>query len=324
MDGSEITRWLLEGDPSIRWQVKANLLDADPADVAAERARVSSDGWGAELLSRQDAEGTWAGGAYNPKWTSTFYTLVLLRQLGLEPGEPRAARGMQILLDRGLRADGGLNYVTSVRGRPVSGETCITGMGLALGARFLPAFAGLEPLVANLIREQMADGGWNCQRSNGATHSSFHTTISALDGIQEWEARTGELSPELASARSRCHEFLFAHSLYQSHTTGRHAFPGIARFPFPPQWRYDMLRGLDYLQSVGAPRDPRVIPAIDLLLRARKSDGRWHARAPYRGASWIQVERAGEPGRWNTLRALRVLRWWDVRSESDAACGTAA
>jgi hypothetical protein len=308
-DGS-VTAWLLEGDPAVRWQVMRDLL-SDPGEaVARERERVATAGLGAELLSHQDPEGTWARGLYNPKWTSTFYTLLLLRSLGLAPGNEAARRGAAILLDRGTMFDGGLRYNVP-RGHREPGETCVTGMGLAICSYFGQPAERLQPLIENLLHEQMPDGGWNCRRPNGATHSSFHTTISALDGLLDWERRADVAGDRrVRDARERAHEFLLAHSLYRSHTTGRVAHPSFTRFPFPTHWHYDALRGLDYLRASGVSPDPRIAPAINLVESRRLADGRWPAHAQHPGATWVQFEPPREPGRWTTLRALRVLDWW--------------
>jgi hypothetical protein len=312
-DGLAVHNWLLAGDPSVRWQVMRDVLDVPAAEWHRERTQVASAGWGASLLACQDPAGTWGSGLYNPKWTSTFYTLLLLRNLGLTGDNEQAAAGAQILAERGIRPDGGLRYNVPPRDLHEPGETCVTGMGLAICAHFGQPSAALSPLTGYILREQMADGGWNCQRGRGATHSSFHTTISVLEGLLEFERHCGPVATALRDARARGHEFLFAHSLYRSHRTGAVAHRSFTTFPFPPQWHYDALRGLDYLRAVGAGRDPRAQPAIDLLLSRRRADGRWNAHAAYRGKAWLEMERAAEPGRWNTLRALRVLRWWDAR-----------
>jgi hypothetical protein len=308
-----IRDWLLDADPAIGWQTMRDLLGADAGTVEAERERVANEGWGAAILSQQDSAGTWANGLYNPKWRSTFYTLLTLRDLGLEPRNEAASRGAAILLERGLRPDGGLRYNVPARDVHEAGETCITGMGLAICAYFRLRVDALEPLIENLFAEQMPDGGWNCQRPNGATHSSFHTTISALAGLLEWQRATVAADRRVAEARDRAHEFLFVHGMFRSHTTGRVAHSSFTRFPFPAHWHYDLLRGLDYLRSAGAPRDSRIEPAIALVESRRLPDGRWPAYARYPGASWVEFEPPREPGRWNTLRALRVLDWWHGR-----------
>jgi hypothetical protein len=303
---AEILQWLLDGDPAIRWQVHRDLLDSPLEVVAAERARVAQEGWGCRLLERQDPQGTWGGGLYSPKWISTTYTLLSLRFLGLPAGNPQALKGCELLLERGLYRDGGINFWKSFK----HSETCVTGMVLSILAHFRYPDPRLEVIVRHLLGQQMVDGGWNCESYKGATHSSFHTTISVLEGLLAYELAFPEQAAVVREAQAGGREFLLAHRLYRSHRTGEVVSPAMTRFPFPPRWHYDALRGLDYFQSVNAGRDERLVDGIQLLIKKRREDGRWPA---YQGPSrrtFFEMEKAGEPGRWNTLRALRVLRWW--------------
>jgi hypothetical protein len=304
---TETIEWLLAGDPAIRWQAQRDLLDAPPEDVAAERQRVANAGWGADLLARQDADGKWGGGVYSPKWISTTYTLLLLRHLGLPAEHPQAQRGCEHFWKRGLNHDGGINLF---RGIDYS-ETCVNGMILALCSYFHYPDERIHSICGFLLGEQMADGGWNCERIHGATHGSFHTTISALEGLAEYRQAYPQEAARTLPATERAHEFLLLHRIYRSHRSGKPADPAMTRMYFPPRWRYDFIRALDYFQSVRAARDERMGDAIALLHAKRGGDGRWPAYAPWAGRMFFPPERAGEPGRWNTLRALRVLRWWE-------------
>lgn len=307
-------QWLLKGDPAIRWQTLRDLAAASEGVVARERRKVASDGWGARLLARQDVEGTWAGGRssddglYRPKWTSTTYTMMLLRDLGLPPDNLQARKACSVLLDRGLQRDGGINY-----GGPVRSETCITGMVLSILAHFRHGDAGLLTIARHLLKAQMPDGGWNCRRPFGATHGSMHTTISVLEGLRLLERHPDFNVDGLRVAQRRGREFLLAHRLFRSHRTGRIIKSEFTRFVFPPRWHYDILRALDYFQAVGASHDPRLSEAIHIVLSRRGEDGRWSLPYAYKGETYFQLERVGMPSRWNTLRALRVLKWWDQR-----------
>jgi hypothetical protein len=300
--------WLLAGDPAIRWQVQRDLLDAPPEVYAAERARVVTTGWGADLLARQDPSGTWAGKLYSPKWTSTTYTLLLLRHLGLPPDNPQAQRGCERFWDKGLYRDGGLNWFPSLN----FSELCVNGMLLALLSYFRYPDERVHAIAAYLLTEQMPDGGWNCERQRfGAAHSSFHTTISVLEGLAEYGLTYPERAAEPRAAAGRAHELLLSHHLYRSHRTGQIIDPAWTRLNFPPRWRYDFIRALDYFRWVGALLDERMADAIDLLRQRQTAAGRWLAYRPYSGRFFFQLEAAGQPGRWNTLRALRVLKWWE-------------
>ncbi len=302
---SEVVGWLLEGDPAIRWQALADLAGAGSSAVKRERARTETDGWGARLLALQDREGTWGHGLYTPKWTSTFYTLLLLRDFGLNPANTQAKRACEIILSEGHRSDGGLNFGPAPRA-----ETCISGMGLSLAAYFDEGAAQTDELVHHLLEQQMNDGGWNCRRPRGATHSSVNTTISVLEGLRTFEAKSSRKRRDVRVAQERAREFLLEHRLFRSHRTGRVMKSEFTRFVFPPRWHYDVLRALDYFRAVDAPFDARLEEAIDMVQRKRDASGRWRLEYCYRGEAHFQLEKVGLPSRWNTLRALRVLDWW--------------
>ena len=296
MDGqrAEIHRWLLEGDPAVRWRVLQDLEDSD-RQAARERARVETAGWGARLLAAQDPDGGWGGGVYSPKWTSTTYTLLHLLWLGLPPGHPAALRGCELL------------WRWQAQWR--APETCIASMLVRLTSYFAYDASRLDDVVADLLAQQLADGGWNCEtRTDKQKHSSFHTSIQALEALDAYAHAGGGIESVRASRRG--HEFFLRHRLYRSHRTGEVAIRGSTRFPAFPEWHFDVLRGLEYFAAVGAPRDERLGDAIDVLCRARRKDGRWPTYAPYPGRQWFQLEPPG-PSRWNTCRALRVLRWWE-------------
>jgi hypothetical protein len=309
--------WLLEGDPAIRWQTLRDLVGADARTVARERKRVASEGWGARLLEEQNARGEWArgqsgdGGMYVPKWTSTTYTLLLLRDLGLESTNAQAANACTLLLGRGLQPDGGIAYGPWAKANK-RGETCITGMVLSILSHFGCDDDRLATVATHLVNEQMDDGGWNCRRASGATHSSMNTTISVLEALRLYERRGRKLRA-IRAAQQRGREFLLVHRLFRSHRTGRVIKSEFLRFAFPPQWHYDVLRALDHFSSAGAPRDKRLAEGIELIRKRRRADGRWPLEYKYAGKTYFDMERVGEPSRWNTLRALRVLSWWDPR-----------
>ena len=299
-----IVDWLLEGDPAIRWQTMRDLLDAPAADVDAERARVTAEGWGAGFLGLQDAAGAWGPHVYG-KWTGTFYTMLVLHALGVPAGSAAMRRGARVVLDAGYRADGGLSFGADTRG---ISETCCSGMGMTLLARYGGEDERIDALFEHLLREQMPDGGWNCRRPRGATHSSFHTTISVLDGLLEWTLRTHDPRAEAAAEKGR--DFLYAHRLFRSHRTGAVVKNEFTHFHFPPRWHYDVLRGLDYLRAAGAAPDDRAADAIALVESRRRADGRWQLARAFSGPTSLVMEGGTQPSRWNTLRCLRVLRWW--------------
>lgn len=306
----EILDWLMQGDPAVRWQVQRDLLDSSPQVYVAEQERVATEGWGVQFLERQDPEGTWGGGLYSPKWISTTYTLLALRWLGLPAGNPQAQRGCRLLLEHGFLSDGGINYSPNAK----HSETCITGIVLSILAHFCSPDPRLLDLMDHLMHQQMADGGWNCRSYQGDTHSSFNTTLLALEGLHAYAQIAPQDASSLQDAQRAGREFLLQHRLYRSHRTGKIVQQSMTRFPFPPRWQYDVLRALDYFQMVRAPRDERLEDAIALVCSKRKTDGRWNTYRGPSGQVFFETEAAGTPGRFNTLRALRVLRWWENES----------
>jgi hypothetical protein len=304
----EIISWLLEGDPSIRWQVQRDLLNQPQVKFEAERKKVAREGWGKRLLDLQDPDGRWGGGIYGPKFISTTYTMLTLRLLGLPPNNPQAKRACKIFLDKGFYTDGGINFFSySLK----YSETCVTSMILALLAYFRYPDERLHDIAAYLVDQQMADGGWNCESYKGATHSSFHTTISALEGLYEYECLFPEKKKRISKVRTRGHEFLLTHRLYKSHRTGNIFDAKMTTMPFPPRWRYDFIRALDYFRACNASQDKRMNDAIELLKSKQKPNGRWRMNSGMSGLKYFELEKAGQPSRWNTLRAIRVLHWWE-------------
>jgi hypothetical protein len=249
---------------------------------------------------------------YSPKWTSTTYTMVLLRGLGLPARHPQALRGCQALMDAGFWSDGGINFWRRQHARS---ETCVSSMVLALASWFQFDDTRVERLAEHVIGQQMADGGWNCRAMPGhghATHGSFHTTISALEGLLEYERFRPAQARAARLAQARGRESLQAHRLFRSHRTGRVVKPEMTRFWYPPRWHYDVLRGLDYFRDAGAEVDTRLEDGLRLVIERRRKDGRWVLQNEYPGKTFFRMEAVGEPSRWNTLRALRVLRWSGV------------
>jgi len=236
--------------------------------------------------------------------------MLLLRDLGLTPANEQMQRACVLLLDKGLRPDGGVNFGDARRS-----ETCITGMTLSILSYCQYDDERVDTIADHLLEQQMPDGGWNCRYARGATHASLHTTISALEGLRLYALHRGRRRRDLQLTQRRALEFLLVHQLFRSHRTGAVIKSEFKRFAFPPRWHYDILRALDFFQAVDAPRDERLTEAMDIVRTRRRDDGRWSLDACYRGKSFFPMERIGAPSRWNTLRALRVLKWW----QGDAA-----
>jgi hypothetical protein len=308
--------WLLDSDPSIRWQVMRDLTDAPADEVAAERARVATEGAGARLLALQAHDGRWGGAAWNRGWDSTMHVLSLLREMGLDPASAEARRAAGLVRDRvtwqgcGPReCDGNAFFEGEV-------EPCINGQVAAVGAYF---GQDVRSIVERLLAEQLPDGGWNCEAANGSTRSSFNTTICVLEALLEYERAAGD-SPLVTRARLRGQEYLLERRLFRRRSTGeviardRKGGGSWTRFAFPTWWHYDVLRGLEYLRRAGATPDERVAEAIDLVASKRDADGRWPLETRYPGRIPVETDDGeGRPSRWNTLRALRVLDWYSAQ-----------
>jgi len=303
--------WLMEGDPAIRWQTMRDLLDAPEQEWKAEQQRTVEIGWGANLLARQESDGSWGGGIYSPKWTSTTYTLLTLRSIGIPRTCVAARRGAELMLTRQL----GATCDAAFQRKLATLDRCIVGLILQLAVYFGIDDARVEAVVDNLLFEMMPDGGWNCRRLSRPRphHSSFHTTFNVLEGLRGYvEWRNGTRRSDVLAAERRALELMLEHRLYKSDHTGQIINPKFTKLSFPYRWHYDVLRGLEYFARAGVPRDSRAQDAIDLLRDKRRADERWPLQQKYTGKVFFEMERIGGPSRWNTLRALRVLRWWDA------------
>lgn len=308
-----VIEWLLDGDPAIRWQVLRDLTDATDGEVAAERARVEHEGWGARLLALADAEGLWDGGACFPAdyrgdepgqpWTATMHTLQTLQLLGLDPASEAASRAITLVARNGRWEHAGQRYFEG------EVEPCINGRTIETGTYFA---RDMTVLALRVLSEQLSDGGWNCEAERGSVRSSFDTTINVLDGLLEFERVTGG-SAAVRTARRRGEEYLLERGLFRRKSTGATVQDAYLDFAFPYYWHYDVLRALDYFRRSAADPDPRLAEAIAVVRSRRRADGRWPLDRVHPGRVHFDLEGgAGTPSRWNTLRALRVLSWWDA------------
>ncbi|HUQ53625.1 MAG TPA: hypothetical protein VM692_15465 [Gammaproteobacteria bacterium] len=310
---ASVIDWLLGSDPSIRWQALRDLTSAPAAEVAAERARVATEGAGARLLELQARDGPWAGAAWNRGCDSTMHVLTLLREMGLDPESRPAQRALTLVRERVTWQDCGPREVHSNRFFAGEVEPCINGQVAAAGAYFGEDVGGI---LDRLLAEQLADGGWNCDAERGSTRSSFNTTICVLEALLEHERNAGATA-EVTQARLRGQDYLLERGLLRRKSTGepiqrdRKGGASWQRFAFPTWWHYDVLRGLDYLRSAGVLPDPRVAEAVALVASKRDEQGRWPLELRHAGKLPIEIDDGeGRPSRWITLRALRVLHWY--------------
>lgn len=311
-----VVDWLLDSDPALRWQVLRDLTDAPPEQVAAERARIAGEGWGARLLALRGEDGQWAGGACFPAdfrgdfsagqpWTSTLPVLGLLRDFGIDAHGDDAREMIALVRDNCRWEHAGQAFFAG------EVEPCINGRTVAIGAYF---GVDVDGIVGRLLGEQLADGGWNCEAENGSVRSSFHTTICVLEGLLEHERATGGTADSVA-ARRRGEEYLLRRWLFRRLSTGDVIRLDWLRFSFPAWWHYDVLRGLEYFSVAAGDPDPRLAEAVTLLRSKRQPDGSWLLDNTHPGDVYFTMEDGdGRPSRWNTLRALRVLNWYERRT----------
>ncbi len=342
--------WLLKGDPAIRWQVLRDLLDAPDSEVAAERERVEHEGWGARLLALRSSDGLWADGACFPgtaAWAAdTARALaagespppwpspepgpagVSAEESGPEPGQPWTAT-YPVLLDLcelGVRPDSPVMQETArlvarncrweYDGLPFfAGEVdcCINAGTIRIGTYLS---VDVEPVVRRLLDDQMPDGGWNCWAETRPAPSSFASTLDVIDALLRWERRTGGFE-QVREARRNGEEYLLRRHLVRSLRTGEVVDPQWELFSYPPRWHYDLLKSTAYFARRGGSPDPRLGEAIERVRTRRAPDGRWLLENTHPGAVHFRFEAPdGAPSRWNTLRALRVLRWYDESARS--------
>jgi len=304
-----VVDWLLDSDPSVRWQVLRDLAHEPPDVVTAERSRVATGGWGARLLALQAPDGRWGAAPWSQDWTDTFHVLELLRLFGLDPESEQARRAIALVEEHVVWRGGAPVETPWADNRFFEGEVepCINGNVVATGSYF---GVDMTPLVGRLLGEQLSDGGWNCEVENGATVSSFGTTINVLEGLLEHERASGG-SAEVGAARRRGEEYLLERRLFRRKTTGEVIDQSWLEFSFPHWYFFDVLRGLAYLRAAEVEPDERMTEAIAAVEAKRDPDGRWPLENVHEGESHFEMEDGeGQPSRWNTLRALRVLDWF--------------
>jgi hypothetical protein len=308
-----LIHWLLDSDPSIRWQVMRDLLDAPANEIANERARIATEGWGAQLLALQGANGSWAGRAWNRGYDSTMHVLMLLREMGLDPASEEARRAVKLVRDHVTWKGSGPQECDNNRFFEGEVEPCINAQVALVGTYLGQDVRGI---MNRLLSEQLPDGGWNCEAEFGSKRSSFNTTICVLEALLEFELHDGSI-PEVTASRLRGQQYLLERRFMRRLSSGeviaqdRKSHATFTQFAFPTWWHYDVLRALEYFRSAGVRPDERMGEAIQLVESKRDANDRWPLEVRYPGNMPIDFnEHVGEPSRWNTLRALRVLNWY--------------
>lgn len=305
MNQTKPIEWLLKGDVAIQYQTYRDLLDEEHPDL---QAKISTEGWGKRFLEKRGQNGHWGISFYQPKWTSSHYTILEFRYLGISPYTTIIIDTIEEIIENNKTIDGGINAGKTI----IHSDVCINGMLLNYASYFKIDEKKLNSIVDFLISQQMEDGGFNCwSNRSGAAHSSLHTTLSVAEGINEYRTNGYKYRlDELNKAEADSIEFMLQHQLFKSDKTGKIIDPRFTRIPYPPRWRYDILKALDYLRLAKIDYDARMQSAIDVLIKKRKQDDKWLLQSKHAGVVHFDMEKPGQPSRWNTLRALRVLNWF--------------
>ena len=297
----DVTEWLLESDPAIRWQVMRDLLDSPAPEVAAERAKVATEGWGARILAAQEPDGRWSGGTFFPEWISTTDALHTLYLCGIEPDAPETRRALAPVHEAAR-----WEYDPNLRFWEGEVEPCINGRVVAIGAYFAQDVRGI---VDRLLHDQMADGGWNCEQENGSRRGSFDSTINVLEGLLEFERSVGA-DDDVTAARLRGEEYLLERRLLYRLSDGQIGQGRWLQVGFPNKWFYDVVRAVDYIRAAREEPDPRMSDGLDIVESKRDASGRWPLEHRYHERLLVDFgDVEGQPSRWITLRGARTLRW---------------
>jgi hypothetical protein len=308
MNNQQIIEWLLEGDVSIQYQVWRDLLGSDKKKL---QTRIATEGWGTEILSKRNSDGHWGDRFYQPKWISTHYTLLDLRNLNLPPNNKIVQETIELVLQNNMADDGGIRLGPSTS---QYSDVCVNGMFLNYASYFKTPEKKMHSIIDCLLNETMSDGGFNCRtKRSGAKHSSLHSTISVLEGFIEFQkAGYTYRKDEILSAKNSSIEFILLHKLFLSDRTGQIINKDFLRLTYPCRWKYDILRATDFFQYAGIEWDNRMKAAIDVLKAKRNNEGSWNMEAPHPGQVHVKMEKTGKPSRWNTLRVLRVMKHFEI------------
>jgi len=302
-DEQQLIAWLLEGDVSIQYQVQRDLLASDQLHL---RDRIATEGWGAQFLSFRKKEGHWGERFYQPKWISTHYTILDLKNLAISQNNHQIRQSISQVIQDLKGPDGGIFPI----GTEKKSDVCVNGMFLNYASYFLIKEGKLKSIVDFLLSEHMKDGGFNCNsNTKGAVHSSLHSTISVIEGILEYKKNGYKYRlEELQEAADKSRTFILQHRLFRSDRTGNIIDKKMLMLSYPSRWKYDILRALDYFHFAGVNYDPRMQDALDILKQKRRKDKKWPVQAKHPGQTHFDMEKTGGPSRWNTLRVMRILK----------------
>lgn len=309
MNYTEIIKHLLQSDVAIQFQVQRDLLENVRPDL---QKRILNEGWGKKLLSFRKNDGNWGQRFYQPKWTSTHYTLLDIKNLNPVRTNKLVQESINNILKNEKGVDGGINPSVTIK----DADVCLNGMVLNYASYFKSDEEKLKSIIDYILLQQLPDGGFNCRYSQKkghvAVHSSLHSTLSVCEGLREYinNGYTYQLK-EIQEAEIRAREFILIHRLYLSDRTDKIINPAFLMLSYPGRWRYDILRAMNYFRYAKVQYDERMKPAIEVLIKKRRKDGWWNLQAKHKGKTHFDPEETGKASKWNTLRVLRVLRYYN-------------
>jgi len=317
--------WLLEpSNPSVRFHTLTDVLGRPSRDleVVAAKKRIANYGPVKKTMSAQTRDGYWRPKetCYRPKWTAAVWPLVLLGELGSE-ADPRIKAECERFFDL-HQADSGAFVCPSrveTKGKRWD-EPCLTGNMIRT---LIKLGYGNDPRVKKAIewlpQHQLEDGGWNCDfPEKKVKHSSFMSTIEPFWAYSEIPRQkwTRKMKRSIDGAA----EFLLMHRVYKSDNHHwKETYPFFTSFHFPMYYFYDALHGLRVLTKLGYSDDERIKDAKHLLLSKRRPDGTWNLEGDwFREGDFfypsgkgrkapVEIEKIGQPSKWITLNAYRVL-----------------
>ncbi|MEL7602017.1 MAG: hypothetical protein AAGU77_02580 [Bacillota bacterium] len=292
----DAVQWLLQGDVSVQYLTHRLLLGSDADTLAALQRRIETEGFGARLLSCRSENGHWGRWFYQPKWTSTHYTLTDLKDIGMPQACAPCCEMVVRAFDECMLPNGGINFAKTM----MQSDVCVDGIILAYAAYFCPDEQRIERLASHLLGAAKSDGGYSWDAA--AERGDAHTTICVLEGFDAYQkAGFVHRLSDIKGAQRRALEMLFSRALF----IGEDA--RYEKLAFPYRYRYDLLRFLDYCATADVPYDSRMEPAIRWLQSRRTADGRWLLEYAHKGNVHFDMETLRQPSRFITLKALRIL-----------------
>jgi hypothetical protein len=323
---ADTLEWLLEKDnPSVRYFTLCDLVDDQTTASERQTAKqaIMTTGVVPAILTRQKKEGYWDEPErfYTAKYTGAVWQLMILAELGADGGDDRIRNACEFLLSASQDLEsGGFAYSSSAKtggGRHSEVIPCLTGnmvwSMIRLGYLQDPR---LKNGVTWITRYQRFDDGipkaatgWPYDRLKTAClgrHTCHMGAVKALKALAEIP-ETKQTAAVKETIEKGAEYLLLHHVFKSSHNLNHVPKPGWLKFGFPLMYQTDVLEILGILTKLGY-QDKRMQEAIDIVLSKQDAQGRWILQNTFNGRYQVNIEKKGEPSKWITLHALRVLK----------------